>query len=93
MLKPTNKKFGKILNLKARQILDSRGLPTVESEVTTKHGLFSAIAPSGASTGLLEAFELRDNDAKHFHGKSVHKAVQGVNTIIKPALLGKFVTE
>ncbi len=75
----------------ARQIIDSRGNPTIEVEVTTDEGAFGrAAVPSGASTGEREALELRDGDKKYFGGKSVLKAVKNVNEIIAPALEGKF---
>ncbi|MFT7616374.1 MAG: enolase [Candidatus Woesearchaeota archaeon] len=80
-----------ITNLHARQIFDSRGNPTVEVEVTTKHGVFRGMVPSGASTGIHEAIELRDSAAAYM-GKGVTQAVQNVNTIIKEALLGQRVT-
>jgi enolase len=73
----------------ARQILDSRGNPTVEVDVLTDEGaLGRAAVPSGASTGIHEAVELRDGDKKKYGGKGVLKAVQNVNDIIVPALLG-----
>ena len=77
-----------ISDIKARQILDSRGNPTVEAEVTLKNGGFGrAAVPSGASTGVSEALELRDGDKKFFNGKSVEKAVWNVNHKIKDVLL------
>ncbi len=80
--------MSKITDIYAREILDSRGYPTVEVEVTTEKG-FKGIAsvPSGASTGTREALELRDNDERYF-GKGVLKAVNNVNTIIKDAIIG-----
>jgi enolase len=73
----------------ARQILDSRGNPTVEVDVITDEGaLGRAAVPSGASTGIHEAVELRDGDAKKYGGKGVLKAVKNVNDTITPALLG-----
>jgi enolase len=66
----------------AREILDSRGNPTVEVEVTTSKGIYRAAVPSGASTGIYEALELRDKDPKRFLGKGVLKAIQNVNEII-----------
>lgn len=74
--------------MRARQVLDSRGNPTVEAEVSTKLGMGSASVPSGASTGTHEALELRDGDPTRFHGKGVQKAVANVNTVIEPALKG-----
>lgn len=78
----------KITNLYAREILDSRGNPTVECELTTENFTVRASVPSGASTGTNEALELRDGDSR-YHGKGVTKAVNNVNTIIKNALIGK----
>ena len=78
----------KITNLYAREILDSRGNPTVECELTTENFTVRASVPSGASTGTNEALELRDGDSR-YHGKGVTKAVSNVNTIIKNALIGK----
>ncbi|HYM94956.1 MAG TPA: phosphopyruvate hydratase, partial [Chitinophagaceae bacterium] len=73
----------------ARQILDSRGNPTVEADVITDEGAVGrAAVPSGASTGIHEAVELRDNDKKVYAGKGVMNAVKNVNDIIAPALLG-----
>ncbi|CEP19658.1 hypothetical protein [Parasitella parasitica] len=71
----------------ARQIFDSRGNPTVEVEVTTPKGVFRAAVPSGASTGIHEAVELRDGDKSAYMGKGVLKAVANVNGIIGPALI------
>ena len=77
-----------ISDIKARQILDSRGNPTVEAEVYLKNGGFGrAAVPSGASTGVGEALELRDGDKKYFNGKGVEKAVWNVNHKIKDVLL------
>lgn len=78
-----------ITNVTGRQILDSRGNPTVEVDVLTENGFLGrAAVPSGASTGVHEAVELRDNNKKIYDGKSVLKAVNNVNTIIADALLG-----
>jgi enolase len=78
-----------ITHVHARQILDSRGNPTVEAEVYTDSGAMGrAAVPSGASTGIHEAVELRDGDKKVYQGKGVLKAVQHVNTTIHNALLG-----
>jgi len=77
-----------IQKILARQIFDSRGNPTVEVDVTTDLGLFRAAVPSGASTGIYEALELRDNDKSKYHGKSVLKAISNVNDIIAPKLVG-----
>ena len=80
--------MSKIKNIHAREILDSRGIPTVEVEVTTEKGIVGVFSvPSGASTGSKEALELRDNDERYF-GKGVQKAVNNVNTTIKDALVG-----
>ncbi len=73
----------------AREVLDSRGNPTVEVEVTTEYGGFGhAIVPSGASTGEHEAVELRDGDKKRYLGKGVLKAVENVNLVIAPEVIG-----
>jgi len=72
----------------AREILDSRGNPTVEVEITTAHGTFRADVPSGASTGENEAVELRDGDASRYLGKGVEKAVSNVKDVIGPAIVG-----
>ncbi|AKM82401.1 TPA: phosphopyruvate hydratase [Candidatus Berkelbacteria bacterium] len=80
----------KIIDLLAREILDSRGNPTVEVELTLEDGSFGcAGVPSGASTGSHEAHELRDDDKTRYNGKGVLKAVENVNTIIKNALVDK----
>lgn len=85
---------GKIERIHARQVLDSRGNPTVEVEVHCQGRAFGrAIVPSGASTGKHEAKELRDGDAAHFGGKGVLQAVANVNATLAPALLGIPVTE
>ncbi|VVB75820.1 Enolase [uncultured archaeon] len=80
--------MAKILNVKAREILDSRGNPTVECDVITENGLFRAAVPSGASTGIYEALELRDGDKLRYMGKGVLKAVENVNKKIAPLVLG-----
>jgi enolase len=78
----------------ARQILDSRGNPTVEVDVITDEGaLGRAAVPSGASTGIHEAVELRDDDKKKYVGKGVLKAVKNVNDLIAPALLGNDIAD
>jgi enolase len=78
-----------ISSIHAREVIDSRGNPTIEVEVTTESGAFGrAIVPSGASTGEREALELRDGDKKRFGGKGVLKAVENVNTIIAPEIIG-----
>lgn len=79
-----------IRSAKAREILDSRGNPTVEAEVVLDNNLRgTAAVPSGASTGAHEAVELRDGDTTRYLGKGVRKAVENVNTIIAPALIGE----
>jgi enolase len=81
-----------INNITARQILDSRGNPTIEVDVVTENGILGrAAVPSGASTGSHEAVELRDNDKKIYMGKSVYKAVNNVNTAIREALKGSYI--
>ena len=82
--------FGPLIHsLRAREVLDSRGNPTLEADVVLDDGTqASAIVPSGASTGENEAVELRDGDASRYLGRGVLKAVQNVNTVIAPALLG-----
>lgn len=83
-----------IAKIEARQILDSRGNPTVEVEVMTSNGVVGrAAVPSGASTGAHEAVELRDGDKAHYMGKGVLKAVQNVNTVINQELNGYSVFE
>jgi len=78
-----------ISEIRAREVLDSRGNPTVEAEVTLSTGIIGrAIVPSGASTGSREALELRDGDAKRYMGKGVLKAVANVNTALRDILLG-----
>jgi len=81
--------MGRIINVRARQILDSRGNPTVEAEVFTDAGAFGrAAVPSGASTGVHEAVELRDGDKGRYLGKGVLKAVNNINTAINDELAG-----
>ena len=78
-----------IKNIKGRQILDSRGNPTVEVDVSLENGIFGrAAVPSGASTGQNEAVELRDGDKSNYLGKSVEKAVSNVNDEISSKLKG-----
>ena len=80
----------KIKNIHAREILDSRGNPTVECDIQLDDGSFGrAAVPSGASTGVHEALELRDGDANRYLGKGVKKAVQNINNMIKNEVLGK----
>lgn len=79
-----------IKDIHAREILDSRGNPTIEVDMTLDNGVTAtASVPSGASTGSREALELRDKNPKRFEGKGVLQAVSNVNTIIRPALIGK----
>ncbi|TMK84594.1 MAG: phosphopyruvate hydratase [Actinobacteria bacterium] len=83
-----------IAEIRAREVLDSRGNPTVEAEVTLGDGAFGrAIVPSGASTGAHEALELRDHDDKRYAGNGVLRAVANVNEAIRPALLGADATD
>ena len=83
-----------IKDIHAREILDSRGNPTIEVDVVLENGVLGrASVPSGASTGIYEAYELRDNDATRFNGKGVLKAVLAVNTEIASALKGRNVFE
>ncbi len=83
-----------IADIKAREVLDSRGNPTIEADVILENGIMgSACAPSGASTGSREALELRDGDKSRYLGKGVLKAVAGINSEIKTALVGKDVTD
>src|SRR6187401_3513125 len=82
-----------IREIKAREVLDSRGNPTVEVDCILQDGsLGRAIVPSGASTGEHEALEMRDGDKKRYLGKGVLKAVMNVNTLIAPALAGQDAT-
>lgn len=84
----------KISNVFAREILDSRGKPTVEATVSIEEGTSgTASVPSGASTGGAEAFELRDGDAARYDGQGVLQAVKNVNLVIGPALIGKSVVD
>ena len=78
-----------IKKIYSRQILDSRGNPTIEVEVDVGHCSGRAAVPSGASTGEFEALELRDNDNKRFHGKEVRKAITNVVDVLQPQLIGK----
>jgi len=77
-----------ITKIKAREILDSRGNPTVEVDIVTENGIFRAMTPSGASAGQHEALELRDNDKSRYFGKGTLKAVENVNKIIAPKIVG-----
>jgi enolase len=80
--------FQSIRNVHAREILDSRGNPTVEVDLQTELGVYTASVPSGASTGTHEACELRDGDKKRYLGKGVLKAVHNVNHVLGPRLVG-----
>ncbi len=80
--------MSEILSIKAREVLDSRGNPTVEVDVTTDKGVFRGMTPSGASAGQHEALELRDGDKTRFLGKGTLKAVENVNKKIAPKLIG-----
>jgi enolase len=93
------RKFSSIKAIRGREIIDSRGNPTVEAEVLTSKGLFRAAVfylkkiliyqvPSGASTGIYEANELRDSDPKRYNGKGVLQAVNNINTVISKGLVG-----
>jgi len=82
-----------IVSVKAREILDSRGNPTIEVDLVTEDGLFRAAVPSGASTGIYEAVELRDGDKSRYLGKGVLNAVNNVNTTIASAVTGKSVLD
>ena len=86
--------MSRIANIYARQILDSRGNPTIEVDVMTETGVIgTAAVPSGASTGVHEAVELRDGDKKMYGGKGVLKAIQNVNKVLAEELKGMFVSE
>jgi len=86
--------MSKIYSVKAREILDSRGNPTVEVDVELENGIMGrAAVPSGASTGTREAVELRDNDKSRFHGKGVKTVVDNVTKIIAPEITGLDVLE
>ena len=79
----------KIKDIRAREILDSRGNPTVEVDVILENGIMGrASVPSGASTGSREALELRDGDKTRYNGKGVLKAVHNVNTLIRDLVIG-----
>lgn len=84
----------KIKNIKGREILDSRGNPTIETDLELENGIIvSASVPSGASTGANEALELRDGDDARYLGRGVLKAINNVNTVIKDALVGKEINQ
>ena len=80
--------MSEIISIKAREVLDSRGNPTVEVDVKTEHGIFRAMTPSGASAGSHEALELRDGDKSRYLGMGTLKAVENVNKKIAPKLIG-----
>lgn len=86
------KRFSSILCVNAREIIDSRGNPTVEVDVSTKEGTYTASVPSGASTGIYEAVELRDGGSRYM-GKGVLSAVKNVNTVLADAVMGMDVTD
>src|SRR5580658_4353708 len=82
--------MSRIAGVHARELIDSRGNPTIEAEVRLQSGAIGrAAVPSGASTGTREAVELRDGDPKRFGGKGVTRAVDNVNTVLREALIGK----
>jgi len=81
----------KIKSINSREIINSRGIPSVEAEIETEQGVFLASVPSGASKGKYEAVELRDNEKRYF-GKGVLKAIKNINEIINPELKGKDVS-
>jgi enolase len=86
--------MSKIAKISAREILDSRGNPTIEAEVTTAAGAAgAAMVPSGASTGIREALELRDNDKARYRGKGVLTAIDNIRARISPVIVGKEVTD
>lgn len=82
-----------VRSIHAREILDSRGNPTVEVDLTTSLGMFRAAVPSGASTGAYEALELRDNDVSRYGGKGVRTAISNITTKIAPAVIGASVID
>ena len=84
----SNKRFmSAITGVHGREIIDSRGNPTVEVDITTAQGTFTASVPSGASTGAYEACELRDGGSRYM-GKGVLQAVENVNTVLKDTVMG-----
>lgn len=83
----------KVTSVMAREILDSRGNPTIETAIYYEGGYASASVPSGASTGKFEAVELRDNDPTRFNGMGVRKAISNVNSILGPAIKGMDITD
>jgi len=86
--------MGRIVQIIARQIFDSRGIPTIEADVFTDRGIIGrASVPSGSSSGKYEAFELRDNDKGRFLGKGVTKAIYNINKVLNEELRGQLVTD
>ncbi len=86
--------MSEIVDIRGREILDSRGNPTIEADVITADGAIGrAMVPSGASTGSREALELRDGDKSRYLGKGVLQAVANVNGALRDALLGMEVTD
>ena len=84
----------RITELHAREIMDSRGNPTLEADITLASGARGrAAVPSGASTGIREALELRDGDKSRYGGKGVQKAVDNVNSVLRDAVMGHDVTD
>src|ERR1700749_3543398 len=82
--------MSRIADIRGREVIDSRGNPTVEADVILDSGVMGrAAVPSGASTGTREAVELRDGDKKRYLGKGVLKAVEHVNTVLRAALIGR----
>ena len=88
----TTRNASTIQQVKGREVIDSRGNPTVEVDVTTQDGLFRAMVPSGASTGAYEAHELRDGGSRYL-GKGVQQAVDYVNGELQSAVMGMDVTD
>ncbi|MEM2922268.1 MAG: phosphopyruvate hydratase [Candidatus Bathyarchaeia archaeon] len=82
-----------IVSIKAREVLDSRGNPTVEVDLNTKAGLFRSMVPSGASAGRHEALELRDGDSKRYLGRGTLRAVYNINEVIAPKIVGMDCTQ
>ena len=86
--------MSEIIKITAREVIDSRGNPTIEAEVYTKDGAMgSAMVPSGASTGVREALELRDGDKSRFMGKGVLNAIKNITDKICPAIKGREVSD
>lgn len=83
----SQRSMSSITNVLGREIIDSRGNPTVEVDITTAQGTFTASVPSGASTGIYEAHELRDGGSRYM-GKGCLQAVENVNTVLKDAVMG-----